>query len=158
MGRTWTQKRFMRGLVGKLDDAFVDVAVAKRLLAERLGDRVLAFAAAKKKPVAEVAVDLGLIAEKQAARVAKLARYRVARAEDRIYSEVAARLGILLRGEARDALVRQRELYEAGRGFIRLSALLRSERRISRDEDHRIQRAMRAVERPAVNASGSRAA
>jgi hypothetical protein len=129
------------------DEAFIAIAVAKRLLNDELGARLLAFARAKGKSVNEIAVDAGVVGERQAARVTRLARYRVARAEDRIYAEVAAREGILTRTEAAAGLIHQRDLYAAGRGFIRLAALLRAEKQISRDDDRKIQKAVRSFQR-----------
>ncbi len=129
------------------DEAFIAIAVAKRLLNQELGYRLLAFARTKTKPVSQVAVDAGVLDERRAARVARLARYRVARAEDRIYAEVAAREGILGRAQALAGLVRQRELYAKGRGFIRLAALLRADRQISREQDRKIQAAVRVFQR-----------
>jgi hypothetical protein len=132
--------------VGRHDEAFMDIAVSKRVIDAALGNRVLAFALVKRRPVARVVTEIGLLDAPVAARLARLARYRVARAEDKVYAEAAARAGILGRDEAAAALVRQRDLYAAGRGFIRLSALFRAERRISRDQDLFVRKEVRLFE------------
>src|SRR5579872_3712527 len=113
------------------DEAFISIAVAKRRFDAQLGQRLLAFARHKRRPVARVVAELGLVETTDAAQIARLARYRVARAEDKVYAEVAARAGVIDRREAAAILVKQRDLYAAGRGFIRLSALLRTEKQIT---------------------------
>jgi len=128
------------------DEAFISVAVAKRCFDAALGARVLAFAALKGRPVARVVADLGLIESAAAARIARLARYRIARAEDKVYAEVAARSGFVDRREAAEALVQQRALYGEGRGFIRLAALLRSEKRITPEQDRLLRDRVRAFQ------------
>ncbi len=128
------------------DEAFISVAIAKRCFDAALGARVLAFSKAKRRPVARVVSDLGLVAPCDATRMARLARYRVARAEDKIYAEVAARAGFIDRHEAAEALVKQRDLYAEGRGFIRLSALFRTEKRITPDQDRILRDRMYAFE------------
>jgi hypothetical protein len=132
--------------VGKHDEAFISVAVAKRCFDAALGARVLAFAKLKRRPVARVVTDLGLVEATDAARIARLARYRVARAEDKVYAEVAARAGFIDRREAAEALVKQRDLYAEGRGFIRLSALFRSEKRLTPEQDRLLRDRLRAFE------------
>ena len=126
--------------MGKHDEAYIEIAVAKRVFDAALGKRVLAFALAKRKPVARVVADIGLLDAAGSARLAKLARYRVARADDKVYAEAAVRAFLLDRAEAAEALVRQRDLYAKGRGFIRLSALFRAENRFSREQDRFVRR------------------
>lgn len=132
--------------MGRQDQAFISVAVAKRCFDASLGQRVLAFAKLKRRPVARVVADLGLVDPGEAARIARLARYRIARAEDKIYAEVAARAGLIDRREASEALVKQRDLYAEGRGFIRLAALFRSEKRLTREQDRVVRDRVRAFE------------
>jgi hypothetical protein len=122
------------------DEAFIEIAVAKRVFDAALGNRVLAFSLAKRKAVARVVADIGLLDAAGSARLARLARYRVARADDKVYAEVAVRACVLDRAEAAEALVRQRDLYARGRGFIRLPALFRAENRLSREQDRFVRR------------------
>ena len=129
------------------DEAFVSIAVAKRRFDARLGERLLAFARHKRRPVARVVTDLGLVETQDAAQIARLARYRVARAEDKVYAEVAARAGVIDRREAATFLVKQRDLYASGRGFIRLSALLRSEKKVTPATDRMLRGRVRAFEK-----------
>ncbi len=132
--------------MGRQDQAFISVAVAKGALEAGLGERVLAFARWKRRPVARVVMDLGLVDANTCARIARLARYRVARAEDKVYAEVAARAGLIERREAAEALVKQRDLYGEGRGFIRLAALFRSEKRLTKEQDRLVRERVRAFE------------
>jgi hypothetical protein len=139
--------RRSEGFVGsRQDEAFISVAVAKRCFDAALGARVLAFSKLKRRAVARVVADLGLVDPGDAARIARLARYRIARADDKVYAEVAARAGIIDRREAAEALVKQRDLYAAGRGFIRLSALFRSEKRLTPEQDRILRDRLRAFE------------
>lgn len=128
------------------DDAFISVAIAKRCFDAALGARVLAFSKLKGRPVARVVSDLGLVAPEEATRIARLARYRIARAEDKVYAEVAARAGFIDRREATEALLKQRDLYAEGRGFIRLSALFRTEKRLTPEQDRILRERVRAFE------------
>jgi len=131
----------------KQDEAFISIAVAKRRFDAQLGQRLLAFARHKRRPVARVVAELGLVETTDAAQIARLARYRVARAEDKVYAEVAARAGVIDRREAAAVLVRQRDLYADGRGFIRLAALLRSDKRITPETDRMLRSRVRAFEK-----------
>ncbi|MEZ0228563.1 MAG: hypothetical protein ACAI25_08045, partial [Planctomycetota bacterium] len=82
----------------------------------------------------------------ESAKIARLARYRVARAEDKVYAEVAARAGFIDRHDAAEALVKQRDLYAEGRGFIRLSALFRTDKRLTPEQDRILRERVRAFE------------
>jgi hypothetical protein len=132
--------------LGRQDEAFITIAVAKSCLEATLGQRILAFARWKHRPVARVVMDLGLIDPNECARIARLARYRVARAEDKVYAEVAARAGLIERREAAEALMKQRDLYAVGRGFIRLRAIFRSEKRLTKEQDRLLRQRARSFE------------
>jgi hypothetical protein len=131
-----------------LDVAFIEVAVKQGHIDAAIGKRLLAFARLKRRPVAKVAGDLGLLSATCVERTVRLARYRVARAEDRLLAAAAVGLRILTDADAHGALARQRDLYRAGKGFVRFLALLRSEGRISVDVEGRIRaEALRAAAR-----------
>lgn len=122
-----------------IDVAFIDVAVKQGRIESALGARVLAFARLKRKPVTQVLVELGILSARRVEKTVRLARYRVARAEDRIFAAVAVQLRLLTKAGAESTLKRQKELYNAGRGFLRFLALLRADGRITHEQDRKVR-------------------
>jgi hypothetical protein len=122
-----------------LDVAFISLSVKQKHLDPSLGTRLLAFARLKRRPLADVVRDLGVLPERRIERTARLARYRVARSQDQRFALIAVKHGIVPRAVAAATLARQRLFYKAGRGFLRFLALLRAEGKITHEQDRLIR-------------------